>query len=428
MEEKAKRPVGRPKGSLNKTTLAAMQTRKSSGGVYVTQLERHIENTPLTRNSAMGWRKWGDRNNYCDLLLDLYAQSPTHHAACDFGVASICGNGVDFEQMKLNGDEVVPNGNQTWDDVIKGLATDYILFGSYALECIMNKDGKTFSFYHIPLHKVRWSEYDENGEIPSYWVASDWTEIGKNPPIEIQALNFSKDMRLEKGVPYLYVYHTYSPTMDYYTNPHYSAGISAIQSEVEFVRHDLKSATNNFVPSGMLVLNEMENDEERNAVVKNIQNMFVGTQNSNSIMITFRSNVEEQAPSFVPFTANQGNVNLYADANERTINRILCSHQIPNAALIGLPDLVGSGFSSEAAKLEVSYQLYNKLTGNANRMAVIRTLNQMLALNGIDTSIIMKPLNFADFGDDANVQERTNATPINEDDKEDQTEEKVENE
>ena len=61
-------------------------------------------------------------------------------------------------------------------------------------------------------------------------------------------------------------------------------------------------------------------------------------------------------------------------------------------------------------------------------MAVVRTLNQMLALNGIDTSIIMKPLNFADFGDDANVQERTNATPINEDDKEDQTEEKVENE
>ena len=35
MEEKAKR--GRPKGSLNKATLAAMQTKKSSG-VYLTNL------------------------------------------------------------------------------------------------------------------------------------------------------------------------------------------------------------------------------------------------------------------------------------------------------------------------------------------------------------------------------------------------------
>ena len=94
--------------------------------------------------------------------------------------------------------------------------------------------------------------------------------------------------------------------------------------------------------------------------------------------------------------------------------------------MIGLPDLNNSGFSSEAAKLETAYQLYNKLTGNSNRMAVIRTLNQMFALNGIETEIIMKPLSFSDFGDDANVQERTESASINEDDAKDQEEQKVE--
>lgn len=79
-----------------------------------------------------------------------------------------------------------------------------------------------------------------------------------------------------------------------------------------------------------------------------------------------------------------------------------------------MPDLNNSGFSSEADKLEVSYQLYNKLTGNYNRMAVIRTLNQMLKMNGVDTEIIMKPLNFNDFGDDANVEERTKPTEVDE--------------
>ena len=79
-----------------------------------------------------------------------------------------------------------------------------------------------------------------------------------------------------------------------------------------------------------------------------------------------------------------------------------------------MPDIGATGFASEADKLETAYQLYNKLTGNANRMAVIRTLNQMFKMNGIDTEIIMKPLSFKDFGDDANVKERTASVKVEE--------------
>ena len=144
-------------------------------------------------------------------------------------------------------------------------------------------------------------------------------------------------------------------------------------------------------------------------------------------MITFRNTLEDKGVDYVPFAANQGNVNVYAEANQRVINRILEAHQIPNAALIGMPDIGNSGFSSEADKLEVSYQLYNKLTGNYNRMAVVRTLNQMLKMNGIETEIVMKPLNFNDFQNDADVKERTEATGVDEKDaKENNEEEKVE--
>ncbi len=412
--------MGRTLGSKNKPKMPS-----SKGGLFVTKFEKTINNTPITRDSSMGWRKWGIDNLYCNKLLDLYSQSPTHHSACQFAIASILGNGVDFEAMGLNGDEVIPNTTQTWDDVIRGLATDYILYGSYALQVVKNRDNKTFSFFNIGLDKVRWGEYDEFGNIPYYYISADWSALGTNPPIRIDALDLSNDEDLQMGVPYLYVFRTYTPTQTYYTQPTYAAAIQAIQSEIEFVQHDLKSATNNFVPSGMLVLNEVETDEQRQAIMNNIQNMFVGSSNSNSLMVTFRSNVDENKPEFVPFTANQGNVNIYADANNRTINRILCAHQIPNASLIGMPDLNNSGFSSEAQKLEVSYQLYNKLTGNYNRMAVIRTLNQMLKLNGIDTNIIMRPLSFDDFGKDADVQERTEADTITEEDKKQKTDEKV---
>jgi hypothetical protein len=250
---------------------------------------------------------------------------------------------------------------------------------------------------------------------------------GNYPPFEIDALDMKDEWNLKKGVPYLYVYRTYSPTMTYYTQPHYAAAIKAIQAEIEYVNYDLKNIVNGFAPAGVLTLPQVETDEERQAIIQNVTRMFQGSDNANSVMITFRNNIEDKGVEYTPFTATNGNVNLYDAANQRVINRILEAHQIPNAALIGMPDLNNSGFSSEADKLEVSYQLYNKLTGNYNRMAIVRTINQMFKMNGIDTEIIMKPLNFNDFQEDANVEERTNATGVDEQDaKENNEEEKVE--
>ena len=400
--------MSRPVGSKNKPKI------QKSSGVFLTNLEKQIEGSAITRKNALGWVNWGVKNNYPNLLLDLYNQSPTHRSAINFAMMSILGNGVDYEQMQLNGDEVVPNYSQTWDEVIKSLALDYILYGSYAIQVIMNKDGNTYSFWHMPLEKVRWSEYDEDGQITSYWISNDWTAIGQNPPIEVEALDMKSEMKLEKGKPYLYVYRTYSPTMTYYTQPHYAAAIKAIQAEIEYCNYDLKNIVNGFTPSGVLTLPEVETDEERQAIIANITRMFQGSENANSVMITFRSNIEDKGVEYTPFQSNKGSFNFYADANQRVINRILEAHQIPNAALIGMPDISNSGFASEADKLQVSYELYNKLTGNYNRMAVVRTLNQMFKMNGIETEIVMKPLNFADFGNDANVRERTASVEIEE--------------
>lgn len=417
--------MGRRLGSLNKSTIAKMNANKPKNGVYLTNLEKQIEGSAVTRKNAMGWVNWGLRNNYPNLLLDLYNQSPTHRAAVNFAVQSILGNGVDFEQMQLNGDEVVPNYAQTWDEVIKSLALDYILYGSYAIQVILNKDGKTYSYWHMPLDKVRWSEYDEDGQITKYWICNDWTATGQYPPFEIDALDMKDEWKLEKGKPYLYVYRTYSPAMTYYTQPHYQAAMKAIQAEIEYCNYDLRNIVNGFAPAGVLTLPEVETDEERQAIINNVTRMFQGSDNANSVMITFRNTLEDKGVEYTPFQNNKGSFNYYADANQRVINRILEAHQIPNAALIGMPDIGNSGFSSEADKLEVSYQLYNKLTGNYNRMAVVRTLNQMLKMNGIETEIVMKPLSFSDFQKDANVEERTKGTNVK-DGEINETEEKIE--
>ena len=400
--------MSRPVGSKNKPKV------KPNSGVFLTNFEKQIEGSALTRKNALGWVNWGVKNNYPNLMLDLYNQSPKHRACINFAVQSIVGNGVDYESMQIDGSQIVPNYQMSWDELIRDLALDYILYGSYAVQIIRNKDGKTFSYWHMPLDKVRWSEYDEDGQITKYWISNDWTALGQNPPFEIDAFDMREDSTIESGKPYLYVYRQYTPTMQYYTQGHYQAGIKSIQSEIEYVNFDLRTTVNNFIPSGMLVLNEVETDEERQGIVNNITKMFQGSENANSLMITFRNNVDENKPEFIPFTSSNSNVNVYADANTRTVSRILAAHQIPNASLVGMPDVGNSGFASEADKLETAYQLYNKLTGNANRMAVVKTLNMMFKMNGIDVEVVMKPLSFNDFGEDANVEKRTEATDVDE--------------
>lgn len=414
--KKRGRPVGSTKEKLS-----------SKNSVFNIKLQKQVEGSPITKQNALGYVNWGLKNNMPTLLLDLYNQSPTHAACINFGVQSIVGSGVDYDASNFDGNEIVPNAYEDWDSMIRKISLDYLLYGSYAVECILNKDGKTISYYHIPLDRVRWSEYDEDGQIPTYWICNDWTMCSQYPPIQIEAFDMRPDTKIEKGRPYLYVYRPYDPTMTYYTTPHYQSGLKSIQAEIEFCNFEVRSASNSFVPSGMLLLNSVETDSEKQSIINNVQSMFVGTDNASQIMISFRNNVEEQAPTFVPFTANQGNVNLFDSANQRVINRILSVHQISDPHLVGLPQLGASGFNSEGNMLETAYNVYNKVVGNYNRQCVIKTFNTMLALNGIDTSIVMKPLRFNDIT-------TNNVSPSTADDKdvnakdydEDNIEEKVE--
>lgn len=375
-------------GSKNKPKIP-----QNNNGVYNIKMTKQVEGSAITRKSGTGFVNWGLKNNMPTLLLDLYNQSPTHRACITFEVQSIVGGGIDTEAMKIDGSQITPNYYQDWDTFLRSIALDYSLFGSYAIEIIMNKDRKTYSFYHIPLDKIRWSEYDEDGQITSYWICNDWTEMGMNPPIQLPAFDMREDSKIEYGQAFLYVYRPYNPCMTYYSQPIYQAAIKAIQSEIEYCNYDLKNIVNGFTPSGVLTLPEVETQEERNAIINNVTRMFQGSDNANSVMITFRSNIEDKGVEYTPFAKNQGSFNFYADANERVIDRIISAHQIPSKTLIGLSQ-GNNGFNSEGAFLESAYTLYNTLVGNYNRNAIVKTINYMFKMNGIDQEIILKPLTF----------------------------------
>lgn len=384
----------RPKGSKNKPKTPKYEIFKKDNSLLVkVKLEKQVENTPVMRDSRRGWINYGIRNMYPLELSNLYYNSPTHKACVDFEVASILGDGIDYEAMQADESKLYPNYQETWNEFIAKIALDYCLFGSYAFQIIRNKDGQTFSYYHQPIADVRCSPRDEDGVITSYWISSDWSAQSKFPPIEIKAFGFQEDEEIKSGEPYLFVYSTYSPDINYYQIPQYASSIKAIQTEIELVRYDLRSVLNNFTASGVLTMNRIDDDEERKMILENVEAMFTGSDSANSLMITFKENDEQNPVTFTKFDKDVNNVNLFDGTNDRLINRIVSAHRIPSKALIGL-NVDSAMLGGEGNLINVAYNLYLKTKGMNDRNAIINTINKMLQMNGIDQKIVLKPLSF----------------------------------
>ena len=407
---------GRPKGSRNKPKIEL--TKRPDGSAIITiKLEKQIEGMPINRDSSMGWVKWGTRNDYPQKLSDLYYNSVTHKSCVDFAVTAILGDGVDYEAMKFDESELTPNYQYSWDELIERISLDYVLYGSFALQIIKNRDDQTYSFFHQPMSDVRFSPRNEDGVVETYWICTDWTQTGLYPPVELKSFNFTEEEEIKGGQAYLFVYESYSPDIAMYPVASYVSALKPIQTEIEIERYDLRSVTNNFSASGLLTLNRVDDEKDREMLIQNIQAMFTGSDNANSLIINFKNNDEETPATFVKIDKDAGNsVNLFEQNNDRVIAKIIAAHKISNKALIGYEaDSAQLGGSGNI--LAVAFNLYNKSCANKMRRNIVNTINRALAMNGVDTQLILKPLQF-------NIVETTDTSSNNTviDDKNEDTE------
>lgn len=410
--------MARPVGSKNKP--------KYNGGLEVLKFEKQIANAPVTKfNAQYDIINYGVDNVYPYKLIDLYNTSVTHRACVDFSTNAIIGEGIDWEKMKINSNDMpTPNYSMSWNEFIKALAFDYSLYSAFSFQIIKNRDNKTYSFFPQPIETVRLEEMDEDGVINNAYICKDWSATGKYQPIKLPIFGFQEDEQIPMGQPYLVYHKQYNPVNAYYGLPTYSSALNAIQAEAAYQTWELKNVTNNFTPTGMLTLPSVETDDERRAIIKNVQSMFGGVENTNALMITFRTNIEDKPVEFTPFTAPSTNVNLYEAANERTINRIMAGHKIPSKALIGYP-ADNTGFSNSGEYLESAYALYNVNVANNARREILDTVNTLFKLNGVELQIELKPLRYKI--DDQETKVETTTNPEGETKTEEEVEERTNN-
>lgn len=376
--------MARPLGSKNKP--------KNSNSIATIQLTKQFENAPKISKSSYSWIKWGELNSYPYDLLSLYNTSVSHRACIDFAVNAICGQGIDYDSLNVSSDALLtPNPNMSWDAFARALAFDFCMYNAFAFQIIKNKDNKTFSFFPQPFDSIRFGEMDDEGRIATAYLCSDWTSVAKYPPIEIKVFDSNENIPI--GERRLFVYKRYNPMNNYYPLPPYSSGINAIQAEAQFQIYDFKNIVNGFTPSGAITLPNVETDEERRKILNEIQRMFTGAENANSVIVTFRNNIDDEPITFTSFAQTNEKVDLYSESNNRTINRIMAAHKIPSKALMGYP-ADDTGFSDSGAYMQAAFNLYNTNVAEANRREIEDNINYLFALNGIDVTIEFKPLKY----------------------------------
>ena len=375
---------GRPKGSKNKP-----KSEKLSSSTYSIKFEKQILGAPIMRqNMSDGIINWGVRNDYPLRLDELYIGSVTHKSCIDFAVNAIVGGGVEVDIEVPQ-----PNYHTSWNEFIRAITFDYCLYGGFAFQIIKNKDGKTYSFFNQPFETVRMEPMDEDGVIAYCQVSADWTSKQKYPPVRIPIFGFQEDEEIKQGQVYMFVYVSPNPISPYYPIPSYIAGIKAIQAEVEYQNYDLKSIMNGFVGAGSISLPPVGSEQQKQAIINNIQSMFTGSDNANSLLVFFREDSEDTPVEFTPFSSNSGMVDLYEAANERTVNRIIESHKISSKGLIGLP-IDNSGFSDSGALMQAAYDVYNTNVASSARVVILSAINNLFALNGVEVEISLKPLSY----------------------------------
>lgn len=367
-------------------------SRRGNSAVINVKMEKQLESQPVNRTSAFGWVRWGSDNKYPSKLADLYYQGDTHKSCIDFAVTAVLGGGVDYEAMAVDSGDVSPNYQYDWDTLLEAVALDYMLYGGYAIQIIRNKDGRTYSFYHQPFADVRCSEKNEDGVVETYFVCSDWTKTSTNPPVELQSFTFVDADEIKSGQPYLYVYMPYAPEVTYYPVPRYIAAMKYIQCEAELARFDLRSVTNNFSASGILTLPEPDNEEDRKLAIDNIKAMFTGSDAANTLVVNFSVNGEEEAVKFTKLDKDAGNnVNLFNQLNDRIIAKICAAHRVSNKCLVGY-EAESAMLGGEGNIMNKAIQLYEKLVASKDRRSIVSVLNKALAMNGVKTELILKPL------------------------------------
>lgn len=339
-----------------------------------------VELPIITEVRGKEWMQFGKKNLFPQELIELYQTSPIHGTAIHAITDGIIGQGI-----KYYGGEYVNTEGETVDEVFAKIALDYVIFGSYALNLVWNKEGtQVAEIYHLPVANVRTGQETEEGDIDHYYYSSDWSNIRKYKPVAYRA--WSPTDNKKDNASQIYYCKDYQPGQEFYGLPSYMSALTDIDLSARISRFHNQNLKNGLNPSMFIQFRAgIPSDEERRDVYRAIEQNFAGEDRAGQFFLSFCRPGEEMQVTPI----ESANSDYYVTLSDHVSRNILTSHRVSSPLLLGIKD--ASGFSNNADEIKVAYQHFLSTVIAPKQEKLTKTFGYMLQFAGLNVKLEVEP-------------------------------------
>ena len=338
------------------------------------------------------WVEYGADNNYYQYLIDRYNGSPTNNAIINAVSDLIYGKGIDATDSNKKPQEYAQMRSLIHGDCLQKVAGDLKLMGQAAFQVIYTKKGRQVAqVEHMPIQTIRAEKCNEEGDIEAYYHCADWSKLKPNEKPERYAAFGTSNDAIE-----ILVIRPYKAGFYYYSPVDYQGGIPYAELEEEVANYHINNIKNGLSPSMMINFNNgVPDEEERMEIERKIRDKFSGSSNAGNFILAFNESKELAASiDAVPLSdAPQ----QYEFLSNEAMQKLMVSHRVTSPMLLGIKD--NSGLGNNAEEIETATLLFDNTVIRPFQNLIIRSLEQILAVNGINLDLYFKTLQPLEFTD-----------------------------
>lgn len=309
---------------------------------------------------------WGDKNQLPYYLYSLYERSSLMQSIVNTTVNFVLGNGI--ESL------IKPNNDETWEDIIRNLSLDYLLYGGFAFQIFYNKLGTIKEIGWLDMRKTRSDE-----EHTTVYYSKEFNERKSSPTvIEFPIWKAGKEYRNESAV----FFYTGSKR-NVYPLPRYWGSVIDIETSIRISNYHLNAIRNNFNGNFIInVNNGIPTDDIKHEMERNLKDKFCGDDNAGKFMLMFNESKENAVT--VERIQDDTTDKKYEQLKESTMTSIFTGFSAPQQ-LFGYA-LTGNVFNKN--EYEEAFDLYNRLQVTPIQDLFTRVFDKVY---NIEKSLVFKP-------------------------------------
>ena len=341
---------------------------------------------------------YGTRNDFPTYVIELYNKSSIHGTAVNAIVDGIVGQGLTTEDESIL--DIANRDGESWNDIFKKVAIDRALFGGFAMEVIWSNDRtKITDIYHVDFSYLRAHRMNERGIVPGYFISSEFQNKGRLRVKDEDVAFLPRFNKVDRSSPsQIYYFNPYRPGMKYYPLPDYTAGMNIIALDAEIDNFHKNNIQNGLAPSLSITTFTDADNEEREAIERQLRQSYAGSNNAGSLIYMDVANKDE-APIITPIPQN-GADGYYTTVNDMVSQKILTSHRITSPMLVGIKTEGQLGGRTEMLE---AMALFQKNVIEPKQSDILSVFEEILYCNGYDKPLGVETTRMFEDGEETEV-------------------------